>query len=206
MDKLFDSLNSDTVDLRRGKPFLTNLKDTSPHLVFINEMKTFLQSLKFKGSKSTLPSHIGWQWTLNGIQMSIKSLATRRLQQDPLENLFGCIRGNCGSNCNPTSGQFVAGLKTSILSNLSHIGGGNCELDSNEVIIGNFKLLLSNGTILKSYTEEAATSSSVWKLNDCDIHQEVLEESGELQACAYFCGFLIKNYKNACEKLHSVNY
>lgn len=62
---------------------------------------------------------------------SIKSLATRRLQQDALENLFGCIRANCSSNCSPTNGQFIADLKTSILSNLSHVDYGNCELDSN---------------------------------------------------------------------------
>lgn len=61
----------------------------------------------------------------------MKSLETRRLQQDALENLFGCIRANCGCNMNPTAVQFVAGFKTAILSNLAHITIGNCESDEN---------------------------------------------------------------------------
>lgn len=97
--------------------------------------------MTFVGCPRTPPSQIGWVWTLNGVELifkklvkdhNVRSLATRRLQQDPLENLFGCIRGNCGSNTNPTTGQFVDGLKTAILSRLAHIGTtGNCEIDNN---------------------------------------------------------------------------
>ena len=42
---------------------------------------------------------------------------------------YPLIRGNYGSNYNATSGQFVAGLKTAIQSNLAYLGSGNCKVD-----------------------------------------------------------------------------
>ncbi|CAF4918528.1 unnamed protein product [Pieris macdunnoughi] len=113
MDKLFDALNSDSADLRRGEIFSTNLTAKSPHHKLFQSMKYFLKTLKFMGSLRTPPQE-GWIWTINGVERlfkqfaneGIKSRATRRLQQDPLENLFGCIRGNCGSNSNPTVGTY----------------------------------------------------------------------------------------------------
>ncbi|CAF4918547.1 unnamed protein product [Pieris macdunnoughi] len=113
MDKLFDALNSDSADLRRGEIFSTNLTAKSPHHKLFQSMKYFLKTLKFMGSLRTPPQE-GWIWTINGVERlfkqfaneGIKSRVTRRLQQDPLENLFGCIRGNCGSNSNPTVGTY----------------------------------------------------------------------------------------------------
>lgn len=32
MDKLFDAMNGDSPDLKRGKEYLTNMSSTSPHL------------------------------------------------------------------------------------------------------------------------------------------------------------------------------
>ena len=43
-------------------------------------------------------------------------LEARNLNQDPLENTLGVIRLHCGSNNNPTVGQFVDALKTSIIN------------------------------------------------------------------------------------------
>ena len=45
-------------------------------------------------------------------------LETRSLNQDPLENTFGVIRLHCGSNNNPTVGQFLDALKRIALSTL----------------------------------------------------------------------------------------
>jgi hypothetical protein len=49
-------------------------------------------------------------------------LDTRRLNQDLLEYTFGVIHVHCGSNNNPTVGQFVDALKTSIISGLAYAG------------------------------------------------------------------------------------
>ncbi|KAF9409722.1 hypothetical protein HW555_011012 [Spodoptera exigua] len=169
MDMLFDSVNSDSSDLRRGKKHATNLKEPTPHL----------------HCTRTPPSKERWVWTLNAIELLwnylrnkhaiIKSLATRRLQQDPLENLFGCIRGNCGANYNPTAGQFIAALKTSILSNLAHLNTGNCESDYCESIIDNYKEVLTKSTNICTDDEKVE--------NIC--HAE--PSNGKAQACAYRC-------------------
>lgn len=76
----------------------------------------------------------------------IGSLSTRRLQQDALENCFGCVRSNCGANCNPTVSQFVAGLKTGIISNLSTPNpAANCENDES-VVLDNLNLFFTHNS------------------------------------------------------------
>ncbi|CAH2056102.1 unnamed protein product, partial [Iphiclides podalirius] len=60
MDKLFDSVNSDSPDLRRGKIHATNLKPTTPHLQLFKDMKLFFNTLKFVGCTRTPPSKEGW--------------------------------------------------------------------------------------------------------------------------------------------------
>jgi len=63
-------------------------------------------------------------------------LEAQSLNQDPLENTFGVIHFYCGSNNNPTVGQFVNALKTSIISGLVHTGphNANCESDDIELL------------------------------------------------------------------------
>ncbi|CAF4883247.1 unnamed protein product [Pieris macdunnoughi] len=209
IDKLFDALNSDSADLRRGKIFSTNMTAKSPHHKLFQNMKYFFKTMKFMGSLRTPPSQEGWIWTINGVERlfkqfaneGIKSLATRRLQQDPLENLFGCIRGNCGSNSNPTVGQFVAGLKTSILSRLAHIGttGCNCETDNN-VVMNNYETLLSVSQP-RNCADILASECSAFALSSSVEPQNIEEDNAEMQACAYVCGFLIKKIcsVNNCE-------
>lgn len=214
MDKLFDSLNSDSSDCRRGKPFATNMKENSLHKEHLMKMKSFFQTMKYVGSSRSPPSQNGWVWTINAmlllwrhlVEMKINSLATRRIQQDPLENLFGCIRGNCGSNVNPTIAQFAAGLKTAVLTNLAHIGTtvGNCETDNN-VIINNFDSLLS--------VSQTPRLAAVTETNDfClisddmrdDIEKSLNEDDSEVQACAYVCGFIISKLNTKCKKCEDI--
>jgi hypothetical protein len=63
-------------------------------------------------------------------------LETQSLNQDPLENTFGVINLHCGSNNNPTVGQFFDALKTSIISGLAHTGlcNANSEGDNIELL------------------------------------------------------------------------
>lgn len=206
MDKLFDLVNSVTSDCRNGKPYARNISKTSPHLEHFRKMKLFFKNVTFIGCPRPPPSIEGWIWTMNGIELlwskfqkyeDVHSLATRRLQQDPLENLFGCIRGNCGSNANPTTSAFVGGMKTAIMSNLAHISSGNCEKDENLSMITNFKTILSNShpntSICTSSPLSPLFESSI---NFSTIEATASEDSGEMQACAYVCGFLIKNHKS----------
>lgn len=207
MDNLFDCLNSDCSDLRRGKAHATNLKHSSPHLKCFEKMKRFFSSIKYIGSPRKPPSQEGWIWTLNAIEKlwrslvqkhHITSLATRRLQQDPIENLFGCIRGNCGSNSNPTCSQFVAGLKTAILTNMSHMGtSGNCETD-NSVIINNFETLLSVSQSTPQHTFARTEPEFLSSIELPQIDDAIQDNNAEIQACAYVCGFVMKRMPN-CE-------
>jgi hypothetical protein len=67
----------------------------------------------------------------------------KSLNQDPLENTFGVIRLHCGSNNNPTVGQFVHALKTSIINGLAYKGlcNANCAVDDT-VLLDNLHSLL----------------------------------------------------------------
>lgn len=217
MDQLFDSVNSDSKDLRRGKIHATNLKQTTPHLTLFKKMKIFFNTSKFVGSTRTPPSKEGWVWTLNAIELlwnklrnkhsNIQSLATRRLQQDPLENLFGCIRSNCGANYNPTAGQFIAALKTSILSNLAHLSTGNCESDYCEAIIDNYKDVLTRSTNLCTNYTTSTQQSFSYSSNLSEELESICNaetSSGEAQACAYVCGFLIKRLDCSCSSCNNI--
>lgn len=161
--------------------------------------------MQFVGSSQIPPSQQGWIWTINAVERlwknltwkhnNIKTLCTRRLQQDPIENLFGSIRANCGANTNPTVGQFVAALKTTIMSNLAHLSsGGNCELDDNESILKNFKKLFTPTLVHtadedKKELDETLCSAT---LSSDSVNESFIElsstDSAELQACAYVCG------------------
>lgn len=64
VDCLFDALNADSADLRRGKKLSQNLSDRSPHLKFFKEMCSEIQKLEFIGAKQRPPSQDGWLQTM----------------------------------------------------------------------------------------------------------------------------------------------
>lgn len=204
-DELFDAVNADSKDCRRGKKFSTNMTKKTSHLNLFCEMRKFITNMKYIGSKSNPPSQEGWVHTLNAIErlwknltaIGIESLATRHLNQDVLENCFGCIRYSCGSNSNPTVPQFIAGIKTAIVSNLKYTGKKrNCELDTN-LISNNFSSFL-NATISPDI------STSIFKFDDDGVLQGLLADAieavelgtSEGQACGYVCGFIFKKIRN----------
>lgn len=158
--------------------------------------------MKFIGSSRNPPSQSGWIRTINAVErlwknlnyLGIQSLSTRRLNQDPLENFFGCVRYNSGSNCNPTVSQFIAGVKTAIISNLRHASKiKNCE-DDNAALVDNLKaFLMTPGSnedhelILKNEPHTADSQIDLF--------------SSEAQACAYVCGFIVKKMRNeSCDQ------
>lgn len=202
-DDLFDAVNADTPDLRRGKKYSSNLTARSPHLTLFGEMRRFISSMKYLGSKSNPPSQQGWIHTMNAIEklwknlqaMNVNSLSTRRLNQDPLENFFGCVRYNCGSNNNPTIQQFVAGVKTAIISNLRHAGQKkNCE-DDTAVLSNNLCSFLTSDTVLKSFEPIEMDYIDIEKLS-ADAVEAVEQATPESQACGYVCGFIFKKLRN----------
>ena len=141
VDKLFDSFNS--VKLRAtGKSLRRPLSDDSPHIGHWIKASMGINSWIFckdgkRAFKKLTPSQNGWITAIGAVQhvwrinilhtcwtapAGFDYLETWSLNQDPLENTFGVIHLHCGSNNNPTVGQFVDALKTSIINGLAYKG------------------------------------------------------------------------------------
>ena len=58
-------------------------------------------------------------WRRGNEKEKFKYLETQNLNQDGLQNKFGAICLHCGSNNNPSVGQFVDAFKTVIISGLA---------------------------------------------------------------------------------------
>ncbi|KAM7294400.1 uncharacterized protein ISCGN_023906 [Ixodes scapularis] len=87
------------------------------------EVKQFALNLYFHGPKAYR--------VLSRVFELPTERSLRRLQQDPLENLFGIVRQQHGCNDNPTVFQFIAGLKHIMLGKLFKLSEStNCEDDT----------------------------------------------------------------------------
>lgn len=110
-----------------------------------------LESMEYTCSSKNLtpkerrpPSLVNWVRTLRNIRdlwvnlrsQGMKHLSLRNLNQDPLENKFGCIRSYGFRNNSPTCTNFVGAYKSLILNDMvaSHSVGANCEEDDCEVL------------------------------------------------------------------------
>ncbi|XP_045505816.1 uncharacterized protein LOC123702180 [Colias croceus] len=74
IDQLFDSLNADSPSLKRGKKYLRNISDRSPHFAYFKEMKLFFKNCQFIGAKSRAPSLDGWIQTMAGVERIWRNL------------------------------------------------------------------------------------------------------------------------------------
>lgn len=130
---------------QHGKYLRCAIKDNSPHSAFWNEAIKVLASVTFirKDRKEFVPPSIkNWIITIRGFQCiwtklkkaGFEFLSLRNLNQDPLENFFGCIRSHGIRNVNPTCASFVASFKTLVVNNFfsSHSVGSNCEEDESD--------------------------------------------------------------------------
>ena len=125
-------------------------------------------------------------------------LETQSLNQDSLENTFGVIRLHCGSNNNPTVGQFVDALKTSIINGLAYTGlhNANCEGVDTELLDNLHSLLKESST---SGTNPS-TSHSRETIHDGlsgsriaeQVQQDVNDVDMDLFSVAYVSGFIAR--------------
>lgn len=159
-DNLFDSINGsfDNAKKRTGKPLLGPLTPKSTHHAVWNESKPVLASMKFiksDGSTSAVPSIKNWLYTIENIQYlasklfnehDLKSIWLRHLNQDPLENFFGCVRSHGFRNVHPTCAGFDAAFASLLINNLTsnHSPGSNCEMDSATAFKSLNKLFFDN--------------------------------------------------------------
>jgi len=125
-----------------------------------------------------------------------KYLETRNLNQDPLENTFGVIRLHCGLNNNPTVGQFVDGLKTSIISGLAFrdLRNTNCE-DDKTALLDNLHSFLeeSDASVPHPSTNNGTGTDGAVPIHVAEqVQQEVLNCDMKLLSVAYVIGFIAR--------------
>jgi hypothetical protein len=123
--------------------------------------------------------------------------------KDPLENTFGIIRLHCGSNSNPTVGQFVDVLKTSIINGLAYTGlhNANCEGEDTELLDDLHSLLKESS----ASRPNPSTSHGRETIHDglCGSHiaehvqQEVNDVEMDLFSVAYVSGIIARRVLRA---------
>ncbi|KAJ8980254.1 hypothetical protein NQ317_019469 [Molorchus minor] len=131
VDELFDSFNGSRASPPDGKELKCRVTEDSAHHRYWKKAFKMVKEWHFQrmtksGSFKTRkpPSQVGWLTTLNAIRKiwaylhshGVNFFRPRALNQDALKNLFGAIRGGCGSGDNPAAAQFSA-MPTNIAAN-----------------------------------------------------------------------------------------
>lgn len=146
IDRLFDCLNSRVRDdkniykssiKRDGNNYVTDyLKEM---IAYINSfsLKIPKRNYCFEGMILTINAVLQLRDEMFNSNETVQFLLTNKLNQDPIENLFGQIRAKGGNNKNPSVFEFnyiVARLMSmKILSPFSQTG--NCENDDEDLLL-----------------------------------------------------------------------
>lgn len=204
MDKLFDSLNGVRTS---SKPLRRPLTDSSDHNTFWGEAKPFLDQLIFKKGNATVqspPSVKNFIVTIRNIQalwkhmkdLGFKYLLTRCLNQDPLENFFGIIRGLCGQNYRPTCSQFISAFKTCLINNLHSTSTTmNCEHDGTEFLISLLRPISEPQSTTIPFAATFASSSSFPMHHPngaSNLPKSIVEM--RIHTSSYIAGFIYKKF------------
>lgn len=148
-DTLFDVLNSSSFG-PKTKEFKRPFDGTKKQIKFLKEMLLLLEKLTFKirlptgkDNSKKIKCIKCFKITINAtIQMfdelksvGLKFLATRRVNQDSLENFFGTIRQQGGNCRDPTPIQFTRAFKKLVaLDFFAYAKGANCQKDDNSTL------------------------------------------------------------------------
>ena len=148
MDDIFDIFNSS--NRYDSKQLKCQLEEDCPHWDVITKTEDMFKNLEmYDGEKKCRrpPCFDGWLmdmvalkeiWAFVRDTTGHKSLRTRSIQQDCLENCFAVIRQSYGFNVNPTPCQFRFSLEhlmiTSLLD-LSRPESANCERDAAQYLL-----------------------------------------------------------------------
>lgn len=199
MDQVFDSVNGSDYDATDGKFLRCAVKTGSPHLKFWVHAVDVFKSVKCITPKGeTVPPSVkNWVKTLRGFiyiwkklnGIGFKYLCPRNINQDPLENFFGCIRSHGVRNINPTCYSFISSFKSLIINNFAspHSPGANCEADDYS-ILDPLKSLLVNSR------NDIGEGDDV-KIYNCNLEFENVEDTAIISNHAYIAGYIAKNIK-----------
>jgi hypothetical protein len=166
MDTIYDVFNSSSP--LEAKPMKAALSDTCLHWEHLDAARQMFESLQMYDGAKKLPRppcFDGWLLNIRVMPMiwsmcrnnGMVNLKTRYVQQDCLENLFSIVRQSCGSNTNPTAGQFRIAISHVMLAavlDLAHPENANCEKDAAR------HLLAVAGTVQSPSTPDTALPST----------------------------------------------
>ncbi|XP_042150095.1 uncharacterized protein LOC120847938 isoform X4 [Ixodes scapularis] len=200
MDRLFDCLNSSQFKKTGQKLRHAILKGESEILDFLHQQLAWISTWKFQ-SRRQPQTTIGWQVTIRSVLMlwdelsnsyDFKFLLTRRLQQDPLENIFGAIRQMLGCNTNPNVNQFTSGLKHIGIKKLFRLSNnGNVEDEKAD--------LLKELPIFSHHESSIADNVECFPVDNFPPLEDISELASDIRSniiddsCTYYVGgYLIK--------------
>lgn len=199
-DKLFDSVNGQTVEPHQGNLLRCAVRDSSQHVDFWYEAIKVLQTVKFfnDGKQEFVPPTIkNWIFTIRGFiyiwkklnGAGFKFLSPRNLNQDPLENFFGCIRSHGSRNVNPNCSAFVDSFKSLLINNFVsvHSPGANCENDESDGALDTLRHFITQEIVARqSPVEELEKVIDIaFKFSSTDSHLII-------KLHAYIAGYLAK--------------
>ncbi|KAJ8915390.1 hypothetical protein NQ315_008277 [Exocentrus adspersus] len=197
MDQVFDSINGSTYKANHGKILRCAVKKNSSHMQFWEKAIKVFQSMKFITARGETapPSVNNWIKTLRGFRYiwrklcgRFKYLCPRNINQDPIENFFGCIRSHGVRNINPTCYSFIGSYKTPIINNFSssHSPCANCE-NYDGSILNSLQSLLSVDGDNDNERENQATSAAV-----DNTEFENVENTTVIATHSYIAGYIEK--------------
>ena len=208
-DRIFDCCNASSFkDPKTGRRPITS---TSLHVQELTDALSFIKSIKVVNciTKENRTSQIkcltGWCITIRSIlgiwkklqqEENISFLVTRQLNQDPIENFFGCIRQQGGNSDNPTPIQFIRAYRKLFHINLLSVVSGNCEADKNNLLV-NIEHLEQNRQILSSITSPPTIIIDSTDYASEDFQKEILKNN----AVSYVAGYLLRKTfaKHKCD-------
>lgn len=199
MDQLFDSVNGSNYEADHGKKLRCAVTTQSPHLKFWKKSIEILSSVRFLTEKGEVipPSLLNWIKTLHSFiylwnmlsKLGFKYLCPRNINQDPLENFFGCIRSHGVRNINPSCSSFVSSFKTLLINNFTstHSPGANCEKDDNYALNSLQLFLQENIEDDTNNTNEENITHDIEKFQFGEEEDEAI-----INTHAYITGFIAK--------------
>lgn len=175
------------------------------HIRTLEHAAQWVAQWKFGSSKEP-PTVQVWQITIHPVlalweevhkNLGFECLLTRRLNQDPLENMFGECRRQHGCNETPDAFQIVAGLKYTLAGRLLKLHNqGNCEADEAYLLAELRRMPLSSVTSVSVVTEPAHNSEThAAEESEHKMHNEQEPENlVEANAQYAFAGSLVRSF------------
>ncbi|XP_076247801.1 uncharacterized protein LOC143187475 [Calliopsis andreniformis] len=220
-NKLFDSVNGHSAATEAQ--LRTVISEASAHEEFWSDAIKYIKCMRYVHPLTKMPVSgslclKNWMKTISAFQVlwrllktqGFKNFKTRLINQDPLENFFGCIRSVGHQNVHPTPYGFQVAYKNVLINNItsSQSIGFNCE----DVCSGHFlftlkKLLteeeeediqsavsevIMEETSAASQSTENIAQEEYEEINNCAIVKKIICTSPhkECQLCkASFCRF-----------------